>query len=162
MEFRLACIVEGHGETEAVPVLVRRLAELVAPGVTIRISPPLRIPRSKLVQQGELERAVELAARQAGPDGGVLLLLDSDDDCPAELGPALLARMRAVRADLRSSVVLACREFESWFVAAAESLRGRRGLAADLASPAEPEAIRGAKEWLSARMAGDGRYVETL
>lgn len=162
MELRLACIVEGHGETEAVPVLVRRMVEIVAPGASVRISHPLRIPRSKLIQQGELERAVELAARQAGTDGGVLLLLDSDDDCPAEMGPELLARMRAVRADLRSSVVLACREFESWFLAAAESLRGRRGLAGDLASPADPEAIRGAKEWLSARMEGDGRYVETL
>jgi uncharacterized protein DUF4276 len=120
------------------------------------------IPRSKLVKQGELERAVELAARQAGVEGCILLLLDSDDDCAAELGPELLARMRAVRADRRLSVVLACREFESWFLAGAESLCGRRGLAGDLTSPADPEAIRGAKEWLTARLEGDRRYVETL
>jgi hypothetical protein len=152
MTFHLACIVEGHGEVDALPILVRRIIGDIAPGVAIRIPHPVRVPRSRLIKQGELERAVELAARQVGPEGGVLLLLDSDDDCPAELGPALLARSRAARGDMRISVVLAKREFESWFLAAAESL--------GLERPEDPEAIRGAKEWLSARM--PRRYVETL
>jgi hypothetical protein len=50
------------------------------------------------------------------------------------------------------SLVLANREYEAWFIAAAESLRGRRGLAADLTGNPDPEGIRGAKEWLSDRM----------
>ncbi len=58
------------------------------------------------------------------------------------------------------AVVLARSEFESWFIAAAESLRGRCGLPDDLEAPRDPEAIRGAKEWLGRHMRR--RYVETL
>jgi hypothetical protein len=49
-------------------------------------------------------------------------------------------------------VALAHREFESWFIAAIHSLRGVRGLQPDLQAPADPERIRDAKGWLSARM----------
>jgi hypothetical protein len=60
--------------------------------------------------------------------GGVLVLIDADDDCPAHLGPALLARAREARSDVPVSVVLANREFEAWFLAAAPSLAGNCGL----------------------------------
>ena len=42
----------------------------------------------------------------------------------------------------------------AWFVAAAPSLGGKCDLLPDLQAPAEPESIRGAKEWLSKRMNG--------
>jgi hypothetical protein len=41
-------------------------------------------------------------------------------------------------------------------------LRGRRGLAHDLNPPPDPEAIRGAKEWLGDHMTSGRRYQETL
>jgi hypothetical protein len=85
-------------------------------------------------------------------NGGILVILDSDDDCPAELAPALLARAQSARSDLPSAVVLPNKEFESWFLAAARSLRGQRGFPEDLEPPTEPEAIRGAKEWLGQRV----------
>ena len=50
------------------------------------------------------------------------------------------------------AVVMARREFEAWFLAAAGSLGGRRGLPGDVAAPPNPEDIRGAKEWLSQRI----------
>jgi hypothetical protein len=162
MAVDLTCIVEGHGEIDAVPIAIRRIAQHLDPGLVVKIHQPFRVPRNKLVKEGELERAVELAARRAGKDGAVFIVLDSDDECPATLGPALLARARKVRSDLPVSVVLAKREFEAWFLAAAESLRGRRGLADDLDGPPDPESIRGAKEWLSGHMPKDRRYVETL
>jgi hypothetical protein len=115
-----------------------------------------------LVKPGELERAVELAARRVAGGGGVLVVLDSDDDCPAQVGPALLARAASVRLGLPVAVVLAKSEFESWFVAAAESLAGSAGLPADLQAPAVPESIRGAKEWLTERMHGSRSYSPTL
>ena len=49
-------------------------------------------------------------------------------------------------------MVLASREYETWFVTAAPSLRGRRGFPQDLDSPPEAERIRDAKGWLGARM----------
>jgi hypothetical protein len=161
MPVQLACIVEGQGDLEAVPILLRRIARELSPETAVQVY-PFRIPRTKLLKEGELERAVELAARRAGRDGGVLILLDSDDECPAKLGPRLLERSVRARSDLAVCVVLAHREFESWFLAGAESLRGRRSLPKDLAAPKDPESIRGAKEWLTARMPGNQHYVETL
>ena len=51
---------------------------------------------------------------------------------------------------------------KSWFLAAAESLRGHRGLRSDLSAPPEPESIRGAKEWLQDRMIGEATYSASL
>lgn len=162
MPSQIACIVEGHGEVEAAPILVRRIAAHLDPTIGVDVPPPLRVPRFKLVKAGECERAIEFCARRTGAQGGVLLLVDAEDDCPAQLGPHLLQRARATRSDVPIAVVLAKREFEAWFLAAAESLRGKRGLANDLSSPSDPEAIRGVKEWLSDRMSGGMRYRETL
>jgi hypothetical protein len=161
MPVDLACIVEGDGDVQAVPIAIRKIVHEINPGLGLKIH-PLRIPRTKLVKPGELERSVELAARRVGRSGAILVLVDSDDDCPATLGPELLARARNVRPDLPISVVLAKREFEAWFLASARSLRGLRGLASDLAPPPEPESIRGAKEWLTARMTTGRGYTETL
>ena len=158
---RIASIVEGHGECEAVPILVRRIAQTLQPGLVPLVDPVIRVPASKLVKQGEIERAIELAARKNAGQGGILVLLDCDDGCPAEIGPALLRRARNARSHLPISVVLAKREFEAWFLAAAESLRGRRGLPANLSAPKNPEAIRGAKEWLTDQMPPGFSYSES-
>jgi len=96
----LACIVEGHGDVQAVPVLIRRIAAALDAGLVLHILPPLRVPRFKLVKNGEIERSVELAARKTGGNGGVLVLIDSEDECPARLGPQLL--QRAVGAQRRA------------------------------------------------------------
>ncbi|MBI4893886.1 MAG: DUF4276 family protein [Acidobacteria bacterium] len=159
MPVRVACLVEGHGETTAVPILLRRVLADIEPGFAVEIPHPIRMPRSKLVKAGELERAVELAARQVAPDGAILILLDADDDCPAQLGAALKERAVRARGDIPISVVLAKREFEAWYIAAAGSL----GLLADPAGaqPADPEAIAGAKEWIQKRMPRR-KYSETV
>lgn len=57
-------------------------------------------------------------------------------------------------------MVVANREFEAWFLAAAVSLAGKRHLPPDLQPPPDPEAVHGAKEWLERRAAG--RYRETI
>jgi hypothetical protein len=157
----LASIVEGDGECEAIPELIRRIARGLDPGLVPVVHPVLRVPGARLVKQGELERTVELAARKLGGQGGILIVLDCDDGCPAEDAPALLKRAIAARPDFALSVVLAKREYEAWFLAAAESLRGQRGLPSDLAAPPDPEAIRGAKEWLTERMPPGRGYSET-
>ena len=58
-------------------------------------------------------------------------------------------------------VVLAHREYEAWFLAAIESLRGRRGVRIDAESHPNPENPRGAKEQLELRMHPRASYVET-
>jgi hypothetical protein len=151
---KIAAVVEGHGECEAVPILIRRIAQRLDAGLSPVVNPVIRVPASRLVKQGEIERTIELAARKSAGKSGILVLLDCDDGCPADDGPALLRRATQVRPDLPIGVVFAKREYEAWFLAAAPSLRGARGLASDLVAPEKPEEIRAAKEWLSERMSG--------
>ncbi|MCA1708298.1 MAG: DUF4276 family protein [Actinobacteria bacterium] len=161
-EFRLALIVEGHGELAATPILVRRIAELVDPTRFPNPYNPFRVSRGSIVKSGELERYVELAARRVAPRGAVLLLLDADKDCAATLGPQLLVRARSKRPTVPIGVCLAVREFESWFLAAAESLAGKRALPDDLRSPEDPESIGGAKEWLQFKRTDGRAYSATI
>ena len=159
---RIATIVEGHGEVEAVPILLRRIAERLSPDFAVDAPRPIRTGRRKLRKEGELERVVRLAARLAGTDGCILILLDADDDCPAELGSELLRRARGEQADCDIRVVLAKVEYEAWFLAALDSIAGKRGIAESAAQPPEPESIRDAKGWLSARMPSGQSYSPTL
>ena len=147
-------IVEGHGETEALPLLIRKIFAESSPHVIPVINPPIRVKSGSFLNDPEYFRKyVSLGAAKAAHGGGeLLILLDCEDDCPATLGPSLLARARTVRSDVPTTVVLAHREYETWFLAAAESLRGCAGLPGDLAPPADPEQIRGAKEWLGRQM----------
>ena len=83
-------IVEGHGDVDATPVLLRRTAQELVPDDFVTIPQPIRVKRNRVAMPGELERYVELAANKGGTDGRVLVLLDADDDCPSELGPLAL------------------------------------------------------------------------
>ena len=158
--FVIVPIVEGQSEVVAVPVLLRRLLdECQRPDV--QVAQPFRVHRYKVVKEGEIERAIAFARRSREQCNAVLVLLDADDDCPAELGPELLKRIAKAHGDLPAAVVLAKREFEGWFLGSLESLRGARGILDDASSPPNPEEIRGAKEHLSAFMASNRTYVET-
>lgn len=162
MTVLISAVVEGHGDRESVGVLVRRLAEQLQLGLVPSVPSPLRVPRDRLLRAGELERTVDLAARKLVGRGGVLVLVDADADAPCIVAPDLQQRAQGARPDVPVAVVLARREYESWFLAAADLLGGHRGLVSSLTTPAEPEEIQGAKEWLSDRMEGTRRYKETL
>ena len=160
----IAAIVEGHGEVEAVPILIRRIAFEVDPSLVLDIKSVMRIPANLLRKQSELERSIEFTARQLGGKGGILILVDCDweNGCPKWDGPKLLQRAKSARPDLPISLVLAYKEYEAWFIAAAESLRGKHRLSETLEMVEDPEGIRGAKEWLSSRMPPGQPYAETI
>ena len=153
-------IVEGDGEVRAVRTLIVRTAEAVAPNVYVNVARPIRVKRNLVVKPNELEKQIRLAASKGGPDCRILVLLDADRDCPAELGPQLLSRAQRERNDRKIAVVIAKAEFEAWFVAAAPSLIGARGLTANVMAPADPESLGSPKKWINDRMQG-GRYRET-
>ena len=153
-------VVEGHGEVRSLPILLRRILHQLEPQFQCVLLEPFRVPRGQLVKDDGLRRVVEFLARKVGDDGRILILLDADDDLPCQLGPDLLTRAKAFRPDRDISVVIAMREYEAWFLTAAESLRGQRTLPSDLTAPSRPEDIRDAKGWLDQRMV-DG-YSETL
>lgn len=162
MVLNLGCIVEGHGDVRAVPVLIRRIQAELAPGLPLSVWRPWRIGRDKLIKAGELERAVERLARQLTPPQAILILLDADVECPRELGPELRVRAAAARPDTPTGIVLAKHEFEAWFLAAIESLRGHRGILRAVPPVPDPESVRDTKTVLTHMMEGSRAYKETL
>ena len=151
-------IVEGHSEVDSVPILLRRL--LHRDGVyDLEIATPFRVQRTRLVRPGELEKALAFASRFRERAAAIVVVLDSDDDCPASLGAELAKRCQDAT-HLPTLVAIANREFEGWLLGAKESLRGVRGIRRDAESPERPESIRGAKERLTKNMAGGRRYLE--
>jgi hypothetical protein len=156
----IACVIEGHGEVRALPKLLHRIAQERAVW-NLNVPEPFRRNRGSIVAPGGIEKAVQAMAHRVESVGGVLVLIDADDDCPAELGPSLVHRARQARPDIAASVVLANREFEAWFLAAAPSLAGHCGLG-EAQAPADPEKIQGAKEWLTDRRTDGGKYSPTV
>ena len=94
----LVPIVEGHGEVDAVPILLRRLLERHGAHY-VGVERPIRLPRGRLVNRD-----------------------------------------------------LAC----------LDHLRGQRGIREDAEVPPDPEAIRGAKEYLQRQMLPGWVYSETV
>ena len=111
-----------------------------------------------VVKPGELERAVSQIVRDRAGVGGIMLLIDSDDDCAKVLGPELLERAKKA-IQLPVSVVLAVREIESWFLGSMDSLRGVNGIMESATASSNPENIRGAKEHLTENMMRARRYL---
>jgi hypothetical protein len=134
----IAPIVEGHGEIDALPALLHRIRTSLPSAPILHINPSIRVEaESFLNRRDEFRRHVELAALKASArQGSVLVLLDCDDDCPDAI---------SVRDDVAMFVALAYREYETWFLPAARSLRGAAGLPDDLDPPSNPDALRSAK-----------------
>lgn len=160
----VASIVEGDGEVEALPVLLRRIGETFCNGSWIRSYPPILQSRSRLVNLTSitLQSSIELAVRQlhrAPHDAAklILVLFDADDDMPCELGPAITQRCLQIRRDFRIVCVLPNPEFETWFVAAADALRDFLEIQPDEVLPVDPEVQRSKKRWIQDRFR-PGKY----
>lgn len=179
----IAPIVEGHGEVQAVPVLVRRVWGRVSGGQRVHVLQPIRKARTQLLRppsrapvevgiastpiEEEVEKAVRIAAlklgchRSQGVRTLVLVLLDADEDCPGRLGPDLLAVVRRAAGTIDSTVVLAKYEFETWFGAAAASLGEYLTLSGEDANDVDAEGARRKKKWIADRFHRP-RYSETV
>jgi hypothetical protein len=157
---KLASIVEGHGEVKALRALVEATLAQTRPGTTVEVLTPYRVKRQKVVQPNELERDVDFLAGRVGDTGAILIILDSDGDCAATAGPELLRRARVARPDRRIGVVFAVHEFEAWFLASLQSLRGHRGIPADAPVPPSPDEIPSPKGRIDTLMGG--MYQETI
>ena len=152
-------IVEGHGEVAAVPILLRRLRD-VAQVFALDVNAPVRRKRSELIKESGLRRSVRLA--QIQPNCAcIIVLFDSDDDCPKESrrscsnGPkkkpaTYLAASLWPPRNTRPGLSLLSNHSE----ACAES-------AITLFPTLIPETPRGAKSQLEARMLPDRSYSET-
>jgi Domain of unknown function (DUF4276) len=157
-------IVEGQGDISAVPRLMR---ETLAQHAIYDIAPAPR-PKShvdvlKLKRAGELERYVEYAARDDGDS--VLLALDCEDVCPAEVSLDFARRISKMYITKKVGVTLFRSEFETLFLHCLEEIVAAfpdyRWIGTVLRSTGDIEAIRDAKGTLSRMMSRDRAYKET-
>ncbi len=152
-------IVEGQGEETAVPVLLRRLRD-EAQAWGLDVGKPLRRRRPQLVKKDSLQTAVRVAALRDCV--GILIIFDADDDCPKELAPALEEWAREAAGGKACAVVMANREYEAWFLASIEALRGKAAILPDATSHPDPETPRDAKGQLERRMPSGATYSPTV
>ena len=80
-------IVEGDGEVSAVPVLLRRLCD-AAGAYSLGVNAPIRRARTDLVREDGVRKAVRLARLQQDCTA-ILIMFDSDDDCPKKIAPLI-------------------------------------------------------------------------
>ena len=161
---KIACIVEGDGEVQALPALLHRLHQWRTPNTSPPIiERPIRVRRDQFLNKPvEFDRHLQLAAMKCGADGWILILLDADDDCPQKLGGNILQDARQIIPHRPISVVLANREYEAWFIASAAALQasGHFAIPAQGKIPAA-ESPRDAKGWVKEHMVS-GVYGETI
>lgn len=156
----VTAIVEGDGEVAALPILLRRLNQWLTPEIHIDVGYPIRVRRDRFINRAdEFRRHLSLATGKCGENGWILILFDADDDCPATMACEILQRAQGIVPHRNLSVVLANREYEAWFIAAAESLQGHKDFNFEPANDIDPERLRDAG-WIRERMA-DHSYGET-
>lgn len=162
---RVVPIVEGHGEYECIRILIERVWQELLGQEYVEVLRPIREKRGRLVKPQQLAKAVELAAAKldnalSGDPSLILVLVDADKDASCLLGPRLLTDAKDARPDLQISCVVANVEYETWFVAAAQSLKDC--LAFSDPPPVDPEAQRLGKGWVERHFQGGGvKYSET-
>jgi len=105
--------------------------------------------------------AVRLAILQ-GDCGAILILFDGEDECPLARAKEVAGWAARVSGSTPCAIVVAYREYETWFLSALESLRGKRGIRTDAVAPPNPESRRDAKSALEEYMPPSRGYSETL
>jgi hypothetical protein len=164
MPLRVGAIVEGHGEVAALRTLLQRVWFELLGGDALEVI-PFRQRQESMLKAGGIEAtvdAVKIALDNHPPDAFaklVLILIDSEGDCPRDLAPRLQGRARAARSDADIACVLPHPMFETWFVAPAASLAGCNGLPAGLTTPDDPEGNGLGKAWIKRRLSRGRAYT---
>ncbi len=149
----IAPIVEGHGEVFAVREIVTRIGLELLGGTWIDVAQPFRLDSGKMRKPADLAKAIRVTSARVQGSGGVLILRDGDDadvDCPVQLAEMLRPDPNLVPVGVE--IVIAYQEYESWFLAAAESLQAHPDVRNDAVAPANPEGRRDAKRELEKLM----------
>src|SRR6185503_7902657 len=104
------------------------------------------------------ERYLTLARTKATATGGVLILLDADEECIRDMRAKCQASIDAV-GGLPVALIVAQVEFESWFLGAIDTTNWAGG---GLAVPNDPEGVKNPKAWLKSHLPTGSTYSETV
>ena len=157
---RLVPIVEGDGETTAVPLLLRRILNLLE-RYDIQVSQTKNANgRGNLTKPGGLEKFIRYAWKERDC-GAIFVLLDAEGDCPETLAKDFSKRVEALGIVFPVVIVVAKRMYEAWFVASIASIAGHLDLPKNLAPPIDAEAVPNPKKWIEAHFPAGRAYKET-
>ena len=156
----IVAIVEGAGDKNAVPSLVRKILGERLCRYDIGTGKS-QVAKGKDNLVGKFERFVEYAMDEN--PAAILVLVDADEDCPVELASSLARRAAALNAHVPIAIVCSKSEYETWFICSlsdsdGDGIRRNLGLASSAVCPENAESIRDAKGWLTDRMPRNRRY----
>jgi len=154
-------IVEGYGDIQAVPILLRRILEHHNIFDVKVLSPHKRGDLPKIKANFDNYFKMEIKENAA-----ILLLIDFDCAscvCVADEAVQLYQKAHAIRAEWPFKVAFMVKEFETLFLAEANASRSvLKQIPKNKAFPDAPESIRDAKGWLSKAMPSGYAYKETV
>lgn len=150
----IAVIVEGHGEVDAIPGLLRRIA--AEAGFTVQVRKPHRMTSSEMHTDrlGAVARIQSVATRGTG--GFLVVLFDLDDHTLDDVERAAGERL----GEFEHVVGVAVREYEAWLLAGVDTVSGSSLVKDDIAAHPNPESPRNAKKALSSYLTV--QYKETV
>jgi hypothetical protein len=161
MSNSIVAIVEGPGEMEALPLLLRRLM-IERQSHQVVIQPPINAHGlGNLTIENGLERFLKLAQRRPSCKA-ILVLVDADVDCAKQIARELADRARNHNPHIATAIVAAKYRYENWFLASTETLGGKRGLKEKLPIIINPDTVPDAKRWITNHKAPGRTYKETL
>jgi hypothetical protein len=156
-------VVEGPGDVAALPELLGRILlerfnrtdVIVAQGKSRVVTAN---GRQKL--ESKLENFLQHAQNKPECDA-ILVLLDADDDCPVNLAQGILKRCEQLGLTSPVEIVCAHREYESWFLASLDTIKGQRGVPDTAALSQDAEDVQNPKQWITDKMPPGQAYKET-
>lgn len=156
----IVAIVEGVGDKNAVPSLVRKILQEQLDRYDIGTGKS-KVANGRENLVGKFEKFVEYAMGEN--PSAILVLVDADEDCPVELARDFVRRAAAMNAQVPIAIVCAKSEYEAWFIcslsdSAGDGIRRNLGLPSSVVCPENAESIRDAKGWLTNRMPRNRRY----
>ncbi|HEY6328944.1 MAG TPA: DUF4276 family protein [Blastocatellia bacterium] len=161
----LVPIVEGAGDASAVPVLLRKiLGGLGRYDIAVARAKNAN-GRGNLDKADGLERFIRYAWKE--PDcGAIVVLVDADKECPAELARSYSERIANVGLLFPVVIVCAKRGYETWLVASFETIIGRDlevtpGPRPDEA-PHDAELVPSPAAWITKRMPKGRSYKKSI
>lgn len=159
----IVAIVEGDGELDAVPELLRRILWERLLRFDISAKKP-KAAGGKPDLLNRFEKFLQYALLESCD--AILVLVDADEECPLEQVPNLAVRAAALNLNVPVAIVYARCEYETWFICSlsectGEQIRARLGIPASVNAPQNVEDVRAAKGWLEHHMPNDRGYKET-
>lgn len=157
----LLLVVEGHGELEAAPVLVRRIFNELFGEFDVDIDVQRRrcLAHLRANEWSNFKRYLAAAFNEGTP---ILWILDADDECAVDCASEMVEIANLVGLRQPFAVAFWIREWETMFLYDWVNLRSAIGAIGQNGPPADPEQIRGAKEWITAQLPKNVIYKETV